>query len=306
MFCAWWQAVLDRSASVDPATAMAISTLGYDSVLRAGERHEGVAAFVERRPTSFPPLGPTGRPLRSNSANRGLRTLAARHSRRGLATAAGPTTVVPPPSEEELEAVRESVRALCSKYDGKYWRDLEKAEEKYPKAFVDELQVTHRGSALHCLSLSLSLQPICTVHGAWANRLPMCSQAAGYLSILVPEKYGGGGQGLLMATTVLEEIHRAGCNAAAAHAQMYTMGSLVKSGSAEQKQEWLPKIASGEVRLQVTRRGSQLLPFIVSFSPHCNRSAQSMGHGLTSGLPMCSKKGLRGFGAKLRHRYSFA
>jgi acyl-CoA dehydrogenase len=75
-------------------------------------------------------------------------------------------------------------------------------------------------------------------------------QRDGLLSILIPEEYGGGGHSLRTATVVLEEVHRSGCNAGAAHAQMYTMGSLLHSGSAEQKAEWLPKIASGELRLQ--------------------------------------------------------
>ena len=75
-------------------------------------------------------------------------------------------------------------------------------------------------------------------------------QRDGLLSILIPEEYGGGGQSLRTATVILEEVHRSGCNAGAAHAQMYTMGSLLHGGSPEQKAEWLPQIAAGDIRLQ--------------------------------------------------------
>lgn len=115
--------------------------------------------------------------------------------------------------DEVTEQVRESVRALCRSFPGTYWRELDKCEA-YPTQFVKAMQ------------------------------------DAGYLSILIPEEYGGSGLGLRTACVVLEEVHRSGCNAAAAHAQMYTMGSLLHSGSVEQKQAFLPKIASGELRLQ--------------------------------------------------------
>jgi len=73
---------------------------------------------------------------------------------------------------------------------------------------------------------------------------------AGFLSVLIPEEYGGSGLGLSAATAVLEEIHRSGCNGGACHAQMYTMGTVLKHGSQAQKKTWLPRIASGEIRLQ--------------------------------------------------------
>src|SRR3954464_14847041 len=73
---------------------------------------------------------------------------------------------------------------------------------------------------------------------------------AGYLSVLIPEEYGGAGLKLSAAAAILEEIHRAGCNGGGCHAQMYTMGTLLRHGNAEQKAKWLPKIASGELRLQ--------------------------------------------------------
>src|SRR5260370_42322874 len=73
---------------------------------------------------------------------------------------------------------------------------------------------------------------------------------AGYLSVLIPEEYGGAGLKLSAAAAILEEIQRAGCNGGGCHAQMYTMGTLLRHGSEEQKAKWRPKIASGELRLQ--------------------------------------------------------
>ncbi|AMK24179.1 acyl-CoA dehydrogenase family protein [Sphingobium sp. TKS] len=109
--------------------------------------------------------------------------------------------------------IRESVRRLCAAFPGEYWRELDR-ERAYPTAFVQALT------------------------------------EAGFLSALVPEAYGGSGLGLQAATAVLEEIHRAGCNGGACHAQMYTMGTILKHGSEEQKARYLPAIASGELRLQ--------------------------------------------------------
>ena len=109
--------------------------------------------------------------------------------------------------------IRDAVRALCLKFDGAYWRKLDR-ERGYPTEFVKALT------------------------------------EAGWLSILIPEEYGGAGLGISAASAVLEEIHKAGCNAAACHAQMYIMGTVLRHGSKEQKQRYLPKIASGELRLQ--------------------------------------------------------
>src|SRR5215213_6249450 len=109
--------------------------------------------------------------------------------------------------------IRDAVRALCLKFDGAYWRDLDR-ERGYPTAFVKALT------------------------------------EAGWLGILIPEEYGGSGLGLSAASAVLEEIHHAGCNAAACHAQMYIMGTVLRHGSKEQKERYLPKIATGELRLQ--------------------------------------------------------
>ena len=115
-------------------------------------------------------------------------------------------------STEDYADIREAVAKLCAQFPGEYWRKLDR-EMAYPKTFVDALT------------------------------------EAGYLSVLVPEEYGGSGL-KLSAAAVLEEIQRAGCNGGGCHAQMYTMGTVLRHGSDEQKAKWLPKIASGELRLQ--------------------------------------------------------
>ena len=109
--------------------------------------------------------------------------------------------------------IRDAVRKLCARFPGQYWRALDR-ERAYPTEFVKALT------------------------------------EAGWLSVLIPEQYGGSGLGLSAACAVLEEIHRSGANGAACHAQMYTMGTLLRHGSEAQKDKWLPKIASGEIRLQ--------------------------------------------------------
>ncbi|MFN3856643.1 MAG: acyl-CoA dehydrogenase family protein [Caulobacter sp.] len=109
--------------------------------------------------------------------------------------------------------IREAVRKLCAGFPGEYWRALDR-DRTYPTEFVRTLT------------------------------------EAGFLSVLIPEAYGGSGLGLSAATAVLEEIHRSGCNGGACHAQMYTMGTILKHGSEAQKQRYLPGIASGEIRLQ--------------------------------------------------------
>jgi len=116
-------------------------------------------------------------------------------------------------TQETFPEIREAVRKLCARFPGAYWRELDR-ERAYPTAFVQALT------------------------------------EAGFLSVLIPEDYGGSGLGLRAATAVLEEIHRSGCNGAACHAQMYTMGTILRHGSPAQKQAYLPKIASGELRLQ--------------------------------------------------------
>ncbi|MGN6117890.1 MAG: acyl-CoA dehydrogenase family protein [Nitrobacter sp.] len=109
--------------------------------------------------------------------------------------------------------IRDAVAKLCAQFPGEYWRKLDR-EMAYPSAFVDALT------------------------------------QAGYLSVLIPEEYGGAGLKISAGAAILEEIHKNGCNAGACHAQMYTMGTLLRHGSDEQKAKWLPKIASGELRLQ--------------------------------------------------------
>ncbi|MFM8556881.1 MAG: acyl-CoA dehydrogenase family protein [Betaproteobacteria bacterium] len=117
------------------------------------------------------------------------------------------------PLGEDYPDIRESVRRICQDFPGKYWRDLE-AREAYPSEFVQAMT------------------------------------DAGYLAALIPEEFGGAGLPLRAASIILEEIHAEGCSAAAAHAQMYIMGTLLRHGSEEQKRRYLPKIASGELRLQ--------------------------------------------------------
>ncbi|MFN3522732.1 MAG: acyl-CoA dehydrogenase family protein [Phenylobacterium sp.] len=114
---------------------------------------------------------------------------------------------------DDLEPILETVRKLCARFPGEYWRERDR-ERSYPTAFVQALT------------------------------------EAGLLGVLIPEAYGGSGLGLTAACAILEEIHASGCNAAAVHAQMYTMGTVLRHGSEAQKAQWLPKIASGEVRLQ--------------------------------------------------------
>ena len=109
--------------------------------------------------------------------------------------------------------IREEVRKLCARFPGEYWRKLDR-ERGYPTEFVRALT------------------------------------EAGYLGALIPEEYGGAGLPLSAAAAILEEIHHAGCNAAACHAQMYTMGTILRHGSEDQKRRYLPKIATGELRLQ--------------------------------------------------------
>ena len=115
--------------------------------------------------------------------------------------------------QEDHTEIRNAVAKLCAQFPGEYWRKLDR-EMAYPSAFVDALT------------------------------------KAGYLSVLIPDEYDGAGLKLSAATAILEEIHRAGCNAGACHAQMYTMGTLLRHGSDAQKAQWLPKIASGDLRLQ--------------------------------------------------------
>ena len=116
-------------------------------------------------------------------------------------------------AEDEFSDVRAGVRALCAKFPGEYWRALDR-ERAYPTEFVAALT------------------------------------RAGYLAALIPEEYGGSGLNLGAAAAILEEVHASGGNGAACHAQMYTMGTILRHGSKAQKERYLPLIASGELRLQ--------------------------------------------------------
>ena len=115
--------------------------------------------------------------------------------------------------QDDYADIRNAVAKLCAQFPGEYWRKLDR-EMAYPSAFVDALT------------------------------------QAGYLSVLIPEEYGGAGLKLSAAAAILEEIQRAGCNGGGCHAQMYTMGTVLRHGSDAQKAKWLPKVASGELRLQ--------------------------------------------------------
>jgi len=114
---------------------------------------------------------------------------------------------------EEQEKIRRDVREVCEQYPDEYWRELDR-ERRYPEEFVSALT------------------------------------EARWLGALIPEQYGGLGLGVIEASIILEEINRSGANGGACHAQMYTMGTLLRHGSEDQKREYLPKIASGELRLQ--------------------------------------------------------
>jgi alkylation response protein AidB-like acyl-CoA dehydrogenase len=116
-------------------------------------------------------------------------------------------------ADDELGEIRNSVRQLCAKYGEDYWLALDR-ENAYPTEFVAELTTS------------------------------------GFLTVLIPEEYGGAGLGVVEAAAVMEEVCRSGAHAGACHAQMYVMGSVLRHGSAEQKSKYLPKIAAGELRLQ--------------------------------------------------------
>jgi acyl-CoA dehydrogenase len=120
---------------------------------------------------------------------------------------------VPEHSEDPHAQIRDGVRDLCAQFPAEYFRDVD-ARRAYPEAFVDALT------------------------------------RAGWLAALIPSEYGGSGLGVTEASVIMEEINRCGGNAGACHGQMYNMGTLLRHGSEEQKAEYLPRIARGELRLQ--------------------------------------------------------
>ncbi|MFL5800353.1 MAG: acyl-CoA dehydrogenase family protein [Roseiflexaceae bacterium] len=117
------------------------------------------------------------------------------------------------PHAEQYSELRQPLRELCRQFDSRYWQQIEE-QQAYPEAFVQALT------------------------------------AAGWLAALIPEQYGGAGLSLIEASVILEEINRSGANSGACHAQMYIMGALLRHGSPEQKQAYLPQIAAGQMRLQ--------------------------------------------------------
>jgi len=117
------------------------------------------------------------------------------------------------PADGSHQEIREEVRKLCAGFPGEYWQELDR-ESAYPTEFVQALS------------------------------------DAGYLAALIPEEFGGSGLPLSAAAAILEEVQNCGCSAAACHAQMYIMGTILRHGSEAQKAKYLPQIASGELRLQ--------------------------------------------------------
>ena len=117
------------------------------------------------------------------------------------------------PKIEQIDHIRDAVRQLCQKYGEDYWLEMDR-NHGYPTEFVKELT------------------------------------DAGFLGVLIPEQYGGSGLGVLEAAAVMEEVCRSGAHAGVCHAQMYVMGSVLRHGSEAQKSAYLPRIASGELRLQ--------------------------------------------------------
>ncbi len=117
---------------------------------------------------------------------------------------------------EDYPEIRDAIRKICADFPGEYWRKLEDqpVEGSYPTAFVKALT------------------------------------ESGFLACLIPEEYGGAGLPIRAGAVILETVHETGCSAGAVHAQMYTMGTVLRHGSKEQKEAYLPKIASGELRLQ--------------------------------------------------------
>ena len=115
--------------------------------------------------------------------------------------------------QNSLQQIRDSVSKLCSDFDSKYWQEIDK-KSLYPEKFINELT------------------------------------KSGWLSVLIPQDFGGSGLGILEASVILEEINRSGGNSGVCHAQMYIMGTLLRHGNNEQKEKFLTQIASGKLRLQ--------------------------------------------------------
>lgn len=155
---------------------------------------------------------------------------------------------------EDFPEIRDSVRKICAGFPGEYWREKDEKSE-YPIEFVDAMT------------------------------------QAGYLAALIPEEYGGAGLPLRAASVIMETIHSSGCSASACHAQMYTMGTMLRHGSEAQKQKYLPKVASGELRLQafgVTE------PSTGSDTTQLKTKAENMGdHYLINGQKIWTSRALQ-------------
>ena len=133
-------------------------------------------------------------------------------------------------SSNNYQEIRDAIRALCAEFPDEYFRKVDEARA-YPEAFVDALT------------------------------------KAGWLAALIPQEYGGSGLGLTEASVIMEEINRCGGNSGACHGQMYNMGTLLRHGSAAQKAEYLPRIASGVVRASRIIRSECCTRLIQTFWP---------------------------------------
>ena len=144
------------------------------------------------------------------------------------------------PRQLRHQDIRDGIAKLCEAFPGPYWRNLDR-EDRYPTEFVSALT------------------------------------EAGYLAALVPEEYGGSGLPLSAAVAILEELQRAGCNSAACHAQMYTMGCFPEARQREQKKRFLPKIASGALRFRHSASPSpRAAPTRARSSPSQNAATATM------------------------------
>ena len=147
----------------------------------------------------------------SNGVSEGIRVLP--NFQTTYSTRMEETQLINDPRSQEIQEIRQAVRALCAKFGENYWLELDRVAG-YPTEFVKELT------------------------------------ESGFLTVLIPEEYGGAGLGVYEAAVIMEEVCRSGAHAGACHAQMYVMGSVLRHGNDEQKKAYLPKIAAGELRLQ--------------------------------------------------------
>ena len=156
-------------------------------------------------------------------------------------------------ADDDLAQIRESVRALCARFPGEYWRGLDR-ERAYPSEFVTALT------------------------------------QAGFLAALIPEEYGGSGLAMTAAAAIMEEIQASGCNGAACHAQMYTMGTLLRHGSAAQKARWLPAIAvGGAAPAGLRRHRADLRLRYAQSAHHCGARGRPLHHQRAENLDVARR-----------------